>query len=196
MLVSMFRQAWEGYCRGRGFDEYAYATQTGFHVSQGQLPLGRMVSWGSGSRPRRTVLRNIAAGKIWSYGVSATPNFWPYPHFKLKARVLFATVGAESEPGPVLADARKQHQARRTVCKGWRNPRWHGLLMAYLKLLGGADAKTVRLPLSESESLSLDAEPTQFVSPVSTKTVRQMAEDGEESDLTTLGTVFVEVDPE
>ena len=196
MLLSMFRQAWEGYCRDRGFDEYAYATQTGFLVSQDQLPLGRMVLWNSGSRPRRTVLRNIAAGKIWSYGVSATPNFWPYPHFKLKARVLFATVGADNEPGPVLPDARKQHQARRTVCKGWRNPRWHGLLMAYLKLLAGTDTKTVGLPLSESEILCLESEPKQFVSPVSTKTVREMPEDGEESDLSTLGTVFLEVDSE
>ena len=196
MLVSIFRQAWEGYCRSRGLEQYAYGTQTGFHVSQDQLPLGKMVPWSSGTAQRRTVLRNIAAGKIWSYGVSAMPQFWPYPHFKLKARVLFATVGTGKESGPLLADAKKQHQARRTVCKGWRNPRWHGLLMAYLKLLGGEDAKSVRLPLSESESLRLEPTPKQFVSPVSTKTVREMAEDGEESDLSTLGTVFLEVDPE
>lgn len=196
MLVSMFRQAWEGYCLGRGFNQYTYATQTGFHVSQDQLPLGKMIPWTSGARRRRTVLRNIAAGKIWSYGVSSIPQLWPFPHFKLKARVLFATVGAGNEPGSVIADPRKQHQARRTICKGWRNPRWHGLLVAYLKLLRGEEAKALRIPLSEFEGLRLEAEPIQFVSPVSTKTVREIAEDGEETDLSTLGTAFIEVDPE
>lgn len=196
MLVSMFRQAWERYCRESGFESYAYATQTGFHVGKELLPMGKKVSWGPSGERRSSMLRNIAGGRVWSYGVSASPHFWPYPHFKLKARVLFATVGPEKEAGPVLPDVEKQHRARRTICKGWRNPRWHGQLMAYMKLLVGADNEQLKVPLSETQTLLLDAEPQKFTSPVSTRTVREMADDGEETDLSTLGTVLVEVEPE
>lgn len=36
------------------------------------------------------MLRNIAKGQVWAFGVSALPAFWPFPHIKLKSRVLFA----------------------------------------------------------------------------------------------------------
>ena len=36
------------------------------------------------------MLRNVAKGHVWQFGVTAMPGFWPFPHFKLKSRVLFA----------------------------------------------------------------------------------------------------------
>ena len=194
MVVSMYRQAWEGFCREQGLTEYSYSTQAGFHVGQAQLPIGKKVSWGPKAERRSSMLRNNAAGKVWSYGVSAWPSFWPYLHFKLKARVLFATVGEDEEAGPVLPFVEQQHRARRSICKGWRNKQWHGRLMAFLKLLSNGE-DSLEIPLSSTECLRCTTEPEAFLCPVSTATVDVMAEDGEESDPSTLGMATVEHEP-
>ena len=138
------------------------------------------------------MLRNIARGKVWQYGVSAIPLFWPYPHFRMKARVVFAEL-ASGKAGAVIADVDKQHRYRRTICKGWRNKQWHGRLMAFLTMLRGK-SEFIELNLSSTVAIKLDASPVSFTSPVSTSTVDEMPDDGEEADLSTLGNVFLEVE--
>src|SRR5207244_11435018 len=68
------------------------------------------------SEQRSSMLRNIARGHVWQFGVSGLPAFWPFPHFKLKSRVLFAPV-VGTEAGDPLDDPKKLHRLRRTVCK-------------------------------------------------------------------------------
>ena len=85
------------------------------------------------------MLRNIAKGQVWEFGVSALPAFWPFPHIKLKSRVLFAPP-LRDDAGDPFGDARKQHRLRRSVCKGWRNKQWHGRLMAFIEMLSGESA--------------------------------------------------------
>lgn len=131
------------------------------------------------------MLRNSAGGRVWQYGVSATPAFWPYLHFKLKARVLFAELSS-GKAGAVISDAAAQHRLRRTICKGWRNKQWHGRLMAYLELLS-ADALCIAVPLAEACAITLDASPMRFTSPVTTALPDTMDADAEETDDSTLG---------
>ncbi len=131
------------------------------------------------------MLRNIAKGVVWQFGVSALPGTWPFPHFKIKSRVLFAAIAGE-EAGDPFDDAKKQHRLRRTVCKGWRNKQWHGRLMAFLEMLSG-DSSFIRVPLSESEVVRLDASTMLFTSPVSTVLPDKLSDDEEEFDPTTLG---------
>jgi hypothetical protein len=161
--------------------------QPGFHVTEAQTPLGRRIAWGRQGQRRSSMLRNSAGGKMWQYGVSATPYFWPYPHFKIKARVLFADL-AGGQTGAVIDDADRQHRLRRTICKGWRNKAWHGRLMAFLGLLSG-DSPHVAVPLADDCALLLDARPELFTSPVTTALPDTMGDDAEEADDSTLGRI-------
>ncbi len=191
LVFSMFRRAWENFCRSKGLYEYLFATQTAFHIGEAQAPLGKKISWGRKEKRRSSMLRNAAGGRVWQYGVSATPAFWPYPHFKLKARVLFAELASSNRAGAVIGDSDEQHRLRRTVCKGWRNNAWHGRLMAYLELLTG-EAPYIAVPLSGTSAITLDRRPIPFTSPVTTVLPDMMEDDAEETDDSTLALFNVE----
>lgn len=185
LVSSMFRRAWENFCRSKGLYEHAFATQTGFHISQAQVALGKRIPWGGQGQRRSSMLRNSAGGKIWQYGISASPFFWPFPHFKLKARVLFADQTGDGA-GAVIADANVQHRLRRTICKSWRNKAWHGRLMAFLELLSG-ESPYILVPLSGACAVALDPRAMPFTSPVTTALPDAMGDDAEETDDSTLG---------
>lgn len=131
------------------------------------------------------MLRNIAKGHIWQFGVTALPAFWPFWHFKLKSRVLFALDNGTAG-GLAIDDARKMHRLRRTVCKGWRNKQWHGRMLAFLEMISGESAY-IRLRMSMNSDILLQAEPILFASPVSTSLPDILDADDEESDQSTLG---------
>jgi hypothetical protein len=194
LLVSMFRQAWIGFAKARGLLEYQYSNAIGFHVGSDQAKVGQKISWGRQGERRSAMLRNIAKGVVWQYGVTAQPAFWPYPHFKLKSRVLFAPPLGE-DAGEPFDDKKKQHRHRRSVCKGWRNRQWHARLLAFLELLSG-EASSFTLPLSPSASITVEAAPLLFTSPVSTVLPKDQSEDDEEIDVTTLGKPEPEEDEE
>jgi hypothetical protein len=139
------------------------------------------------------MLRNVAKGQVWQFGVSGLPAFWPFPHFKLKSRVLFAPLNGE-EAGEPFDDVKKQHRLRRSVCKGWRNKQWHGRILAFIELLSG-DSSFITLPLSPSASIVVEAAPLLFTSPVSTYLPNVMADEDEEVDSSTLGRPEPEDDP-
>ena len=122
---SMLRQAWNLFCREKGLLEHKYSSSVGFHVSKENAKLGQRIAWGKQGDRRSSMLRNSAKGQVWQFGVSTLPAFWPFPHYKLKSRVLFAPLN-ENEAGDPFDDAKKQHRLRRTICKGWRNKQWHG----------------------------------------------------------------------
>lgn len=192
LMSSLLGRAWENLCRSKGLYEYAFATQTGFHVTEAQVPLGKRVSWGRQGQRRSSMLRNKAGGRVWQYGVSATPFFWPFPHFKLKARVLFSELTG-NRAGAIFDDADIQHRLRRTICKSWRNKAWHGRLMAFLELLSG-ESPNIVVPLSGACAITLDDRPMLFTSPVTTALPDSMEEDAEESDASTLGMLDSEDD--
>lgn len=193
MVHSMFRQAWEHFCRDRGLLEYKYSKIIGFHASKDTAEIGQKIPWGRQGEQRSSMLRNVAKGYVWQFGVSGLPAFWPFPHFKLKSRVLFAPVVGE-EAGDPLDDAKKQHRLRRTVCKGWRNKQWHGRLLAFLELLSG-EAPYISLPLGETAHIRVEPSPMLFSSPVSTYLPDQLADEQEEEDETTLGRPEPEEEP-
>jgi len=186
LVSSIFRRAWENFCRSKGLYEHVFSSHTAFHVGETQMPLGKRVSWGRQGQRRSSMLRNGAGGKVWQYGTSAIPFFRPFPHFKLKARVLFSELAAGNRAGAVIGDTGTQHRLRRTICKGWRNKAWHGRLMAFLELLS-SDSPNITVPLSELCAITLDARPMLFTSPVTTAISDAMGDDAEESDDSTLG---------
>jgi hypothetical protein len=194
IVHSIFRQAWNRFCRDRGFLEYQYSKAAGFHAGRDQVKIGQKVPWGKQGDKRSSMLRNVAKGHVWQFGVTALPAFWPFPHFKLKSRVLFSTLNGE-EAGDPVGDAKKQHRLRRTVCKGWRNKQWHGRIMAFIEALSG-ESSFIELPLGPSVAVKLEAAPMLFSSPVSTFLPDKMPDDGEEEDSTTLGRPEPELEDE
>jgi hypothetical protein len=186
LVHSMFRRAWNTMCRRRGLIEFAYSKHVGFHISKDQLEIGKKVPWGKQGDRRSSMLRNTARGYVWQFGVSAIPSFWPFPHFRLKSRVLFAEK-AGNEAGDVIDDKKKQHRLRRSVCKGWRNKQWHGRMMAFMELLS-QDLSALSLPLAATARIRVDAVPILFTSPVSTKLPNEMEDEQEEEDSSTLNT--------
>lgn len=190
LISSMLRQAWNNYCKNKNLFEYAYSNQLGFHVTKDQIQIGKRVSWGAKEKRRNSMLRNVAKGKVWQYGVSATVSFWPFLHFKLKSRVLFLEL-VNKEAGSVFDDPLKQHSLRRGVCSSWRNKAWHGRLMAFLKIVSD-DKGEINLPLSLINKVRINAEPEIFMSPVTTALPDEMDDDAEEQDSTTLGNFMME----
>jgi len=185
LIVSMVRRAWENYARGRGLVAYAYSQAVGFHASESQIALGKKVPWGRQGERRSAMLRNKAQGKIWQFGVSANPSFFPFPHFRLKVRVLFAEADGD-QAGQYFDDKKLQHRYRRTICKGWRNKQWHGRLMAFLELLSSEEA-AIKLPVGSGQHIKLDATPVLFTSPVTTALPDLLQDEDEEHDDNTFG---------
>jgi hypothetical protein len=163
---------------------FAYSKDPGFHVSKDQARIGQRIPWGTQGEKRSSVLRNKAKGHIWQFGVTALPSFWPFPHFKLKARVLFSEVAAD-EAGLVIDDKKKQHRLRRSVCKGWRNKQWHGRLRAFLELLCG-ESSAITLRVGEDACIRIESVPMFFTSPVTTDLPDEIDDGDEEPDDSTL----------
>jgi hypothetical protein len=185
LLIAMMKEAWFSFCRDKGLIEYQYSNAAGFHASPAIAPIGKRIPWGKQGGRRASMLRNVAKGHIWQFGVTGLPYFWPYWHFRLKARVLFAADNATPE-GLAIDDPKKMHKLRRSICKGWRNKQWHGRMLAFLEMLSGESA-FIRLRLSADQDLVLDALPVLFSSPVSTELPDVAGADDEETDLSTLG---------
>lgn len=183
-VVSMLRQAWQKFCRENGLYEYLWSQQSGFHATDAHIAIGKKLRWGTQGENRSSMLRNKAQGKVWQFGVTALPAFWPFPHFKLKSRVLFAEADG-AKAGAVFDDKALQHRYRRSVCKGWRNKQWHGRLRAFLELLT-ADQPFIKLPLGAAASVRLDPMPMLFTSPVTTILPDLLTDEDEEHDDQTL----------
>jgi hypothetical protein len=98
---------------------------------------------------------------------------------------LFASLDGD-EAGDPIAEPKKQHRLRRSVCKGWRNKQWHGRLLAFLEMLSG-DSSSLALPLAAKAIVRLDAAPILFSSPISTILPDELKDEDEEYDETTLG---------
>lgn len=184
-LTQIMRMAWERYCEKRNLLRYEFSAGPSFHISEPLAKIGQKIPWGRQGARRSSMLRNISKHRVWEFGMSAIPSLYPFPHFRLKGRVLFAEVAQGGERGATIEDAKIQHRLRRSVCSPWRNPAWHGRLMAYLELLA-QDSAEIQLPLSAQNALYIDAAPIMVTSLVSTKQAGSLDGDAEETDDSTL----------
>jgi hypothetical protein len=183
-ILSISRKAWEATCQSLGLLSFAYSKNPGFHISKDQARIGQRIPWGTQGEKRSSMLRNMAKGHVWNFGITALPAVWPFPHFKLKARVLFSVIAGD-EAGLVIGDKKKQHRLRRSVCKGWRNKQWHGRLRAFLELLCG-ESSAITLLVGEKEHIRVESVPLFFTSPVTTELPDQIDDEDEEIDPSTL----------
>lgn len=190
IIMNLLRQAWEQYCTDLGFGDHEFSNGKAHIVTKTQIGLNKRVSWGRQGQRRQSVLRNIARKKVWEYGVSTQPSLFPFPHYRLKGRVVFSEI-LDLEKGDVIDDHRVQHRLRRSVCGSWRNKAWHGRLMAFVELLAG-DSPYVSIPVGIGAHIVIDAMPIQATSPVTARNDDKLGEDAEELDASTLGGYFGE----
>ena len=191
-IVDLFRQGWEKHCKAEGFLEREFANGLAQFVPTESAPLGERIPWGRQGQRRSSMLRNIARGRLWEYGVSARASLFPFPHFRLKSRVLLSDFDDREVPVPI-GDVRVQHRLRRSIAGGWRNKAWHGRLMAFMEVLAG-ESPYVMLRLGSDGHILVDAMPIQATSPVSARQTHYLDEDAEETDVTTLSGHFTDVD--
>ncbi len=158
IVISLLYESWAKWCRKQNLLEYNYASASGFHAPSA-LEVGKYVNWG-GPEGSRSMIKNIIKGKVWQYGVSAWPYYWPFPHFKLKTRVLF------SNGNNVILPIAQQHSHRRSLCKGWRNKRWYGHFRAFLCHISKGE-NFIKIPLSPSRVLEVSSIPITLSSPIS-----------------------------
>ncbi len=189
-LVNLFRVAWEIQCRNQGFLQHFFSNGSAAIVSEGKIEIGKRIRWGRQGQRRSSVLRNIARKKLWEFGITAYPSLVPFPHYRLKARVLFSELDGIKK-GAVIDDPRTQHRLRRSVCSAWRNRAWHGRLMAFLELMAG-ESPYVTLPTGGGSYIVLDAMPIQVTVPVTARQLHDLGEEAEEKDISTLDGFFGE----
>lgn len=192
MSKNLIRQAWEKHCAAAGFGAYEFANGTGYHATDAQIGIGKKVPWGVQGKRRYSMLRNIARKRVWEYGVSAIPSTFPFPHLRLKGRVIFSEVDGVKK-GDLIEDPKAQHRLRRSICSGWRNKAWHGRIMAFIELLAG-ESPYIDMPVGGGASIVADGMPVQVTCPVTALQTHRMSEEAEEQDETTLGGYFDEED--
>lgn len=190
MIVNLIRQGWESNAKAQGFGAFEFSNGTAYIVTAAQIGLNKRVLWGRQGQERRSALRNRAKKYTWEYGASAQPSLFPFPHIRLKGRVLFSVDGG-TKKGEVIDDHKVQHRLRRSVAGSWRNRAWHGRMMAYLELLAG-ESPFVTLRVGLQEDILIDASPILATSPVTARNTNDLGEDAEETDATTLGGHFDE----
>ncbi len=190
MVVNLLRQAWEIHCKNEGFYAHEFSNGLAQIVGHEKMDLGKRIPWGKQGQRRNSMLRNTARGKVWEYGVSARAHLFPFPHYRLKSRVLFLDV-EEDETTTIIDSFRVQHRLRRSIAGSWRNKAWHGRLMAFMEVLAG-ESPYVALPVRSDAHIYVDGMPIQATSPVTARQTNKLGEDGEEIDVTTLGGHFDE----
>lgn len=126
------------------------------------VPLNQIrFDWQEQNGRRQFVGKSDKRGVHWHYAVNASARMAPVPHIRLSARLVFSDNGLDA-----LNDTARAHRLRRSMAKGWRNPRWRDMLCAYLWwLTGGSDE--LRLPVAPDEWLGAELPPMSFACPVS-----------------------------
>ena len=192
MFINLLRQAWENHCKREGFLAHEFFNGLAQIVQGNQVNTGQRIPWRHQGSRRSSMLRNVARGKVWEYGVSAKASTFPFPHYRLKNRVLFSDLD-NNQFAKQIENHRVQHRLRRSIAGSWRNKAWHGRLMAFLEILAG-DSPYIALPIGTGLHVQVDAMPIQATSPISTRQTDKLGEDGEEIDATTLDGFFDEDD--
>jgi hypothetical protein len=96
-------------------------------------------------------------------------------YFRVRSHILFSEDGLEALP------PQRMHRLRRSFTKGWRNPRWRDMVLAFLFWLSNGES-TIRLPLHLENDLVVEVPPLQFVSPVGANEGEEVETDDDDAE--------------
>jgi hypothetical protein len=162
--------------KSRGLQPFEMASGHRAWWFGGDLPDTRLAfRWGDlkGSR----VLRGASSKRKmqWHFGITSQLRGGANRYFRIRTHVLL------SEDGETTFPPKRMHRMRRSFTKGWRNPRWRDMLLAFLFWLSNGES-TVRLPLHLEDDLVIEVPPMQFISPVGMSEGEEVESDDDETE--------------
>lgn len=152
ILSQLLKIAWYKKFQNLDFLEYelsnknfAYCLQDGFNKT---------------NRIGRIKLVGRSRKKIWHYGISVFPKYYPVLGYGFKSHIFFSIDGKT-----FLENKSAQHKARRTLGRNWWNFHWREKLIAMMQYLG--NSASIELPVGSEEKIVVSNKSLTFYSLVS-----------------------------
>ncbi len=99
-------------------------------------------------------IAGINKDKFWSFGISSYAILYPSPYLKLDSHIVF------ENDQQVVYGTEEHHALRRKFAFDWYNKDWfHTLLGMSIRLAGGEENNKIKIPVSASAFLEVDAIP-------------------------------------
>jgi hypothetical protein len=162
----------------KGLNRYGMANrQTNWWLGKG-TPEGRIgFRWPQFYGSRQLQGHSAKRRVDWHFGVSTAFRTKPFPHVRVKSRLLFT----EDGKNPLKSAARMQ-RLRKSFAKSWRNARWRDMMLAFLYWIG--DGTTIlNVPMGQNEDLVLSLPPMSFESPISIPGLGSQEEEDDDPDI-------------
>jgi hypothetical protein len=156
------RRAFERFLHDRGLNGYALANgQFAWWAPAGVAPASKVAfKWPGVSGSRQICGISVKRRMHWHFGVTPNVRIGPVRHVRFTSRLVFTEDGAKP-----FEDPKRMHRLRRSFAKSWRNPRWRGMLLAFLAWLS-RDSQELAVPMGPESWIIVRLPPIQFEAPV------------------------------
>ncbi|MES2390451.1 MAG: toll/interleukin-1 receptor domain-containing protein [Acidobacteriota bacterium] len=178
MFVSLVRQGLDCLFEQRGLSKYEMSNGIAAWWVPSTEAKGKIrFDWGE-FRGLRQIQGISAKRRVhWHFGVSTDFRSYPFNCVRVKSRLIFT-----EDNGTPVSNANRMHSLRRSFAKGWRNPRWRDMLLAFLHWLSDGN-ELIAVPINASDELELRLPPMMFNCPVGIAAETLEAEDEDDPDL-------------
>ncbi|MBE7518348.1 MAG: toll/interleukin-1 receptor domain-containing protein [Thermoflexaceae bacterium] len=165
-LQELMGRAFARHCRSRGLVEYGLAARRScFYFPTGLTDRDKV--WFPTS-DGRTSYRQLAGQRLkvgtvrhWHFAISGRLRFSPQPFLVVDGHVVF------SDDGRIAwGDPRRQHRARRALCRTWWNEEWRDRVLAMMQFVGDEESE-IHIAASPAKTIPVSCRPALFESPVS-----------------------------
>jgi hypothetical protein len=162
-VADLFRQSFERFFHSKGLQPYHMANRReAWWGASNVIPASQVAfNWRNVVGRRQIRGRSEKRNVDWHFGVSVAARFAPDAHARLFSHLIFTDDGLKT-----IVGADRMHRLRRSFAKGWRNPRWRDMLLAFLFWLADGRSRLV-LPTSAHDGFVLSLPPLIFTAPVS-----------------------------
>jgi len=170
-LFRLLRLAWEHMLCERDLPVHQLANERNtFYFVKDKIPADKVFFTGvNGAKAHRSVvgyrtITNSTTGekrkRYWHFAMEARPQVHPSLGYYLKPHVVFS-----NDAKTIWSSKKRLAAERRTECSDWWNDAWRDRMLGVVSYLAnGGDC--IRVSLGSDTSLTIEAGPTVFMSPV------------------------------
>lgn len=156
LLVRLLRDCFTAYLNGKDLLKYELANSNfcySFPYDEQKKVKGQFTVNG---KTKNIGVNGVYYDSYWHYAISFKPLLYPELSFSIKNHLVFSEAGNK-----VWTDKKQMHSARRDKGKTMRNKEWRDQFLAFMSCLKTNDGK-IEIPVSESDSLSINTTPILF----------------------------------
>ena len=177
-FADIANQAFGNFLLAKGLKSYEMASHQPAWWVPATGPQGRLsFRWPGISGSRQLQGMSTKRKVRWHFGVSASFSGVPFPHFRLKNRLVFTQDG-----NTPLESTARSHTLRRSFAKGWRNARWRDMFLSFLYWLG--DGTTViDVPVAPDEAFALSLPSIAFDCPIGVEDGGDVSQDDDDPEI-------------